>query len=232
MNKQTINQISLLSALTLGLALTASAQTMQSAAPAQEEPAVTDTGPGLVGTNYSELSFGYQKQEGAPRDLRDYEFTSNGSVFKNATLGVDANFAYDFLDGYADNFSYRRNEAQLGLTGYLKETWGKPFVTADAGIAWQNTAGVSQRGFAYTGTGGVEFQVLKNLALTPYLEYQAEPRLYNAGVSAGGLPDHILTYGVNAIYRISRDWSAMVGADLDEHSAKDWGLRGGVGYHF
>ena len=232
MNKTTIKQSRLLAALALGLALSASAQTMQDPGATQPAPAAADPGPGLVGTSYSELSFAYQRQTGAPRDLRDYGFTSNGSVFRNDTLGVDANFVYDYLDGHANGLGASRNEAQLGLTGFLREAWGKPFVTADAGMAWQNTGGVSRRGFAYTMTGGVEFQLLRNLALTPFVEYQAEPRLRGQGSPAASLPDHLLVYGVKATCRITRDWSASVGVDLDQHSERDWGLRAGVSYHF
>ena len=169
MNKPTIKQSSLLAALTLGLALSSSAQSMQDSANVPPSPAAAVPGPGLVGTNYSEFSFGYQRQEGAPKDLRDFELTSNGSVFKNDTVGLDANFVYDYLYGNSYGFNDHRNEAQLGLTGFLMETWGKPFVTADAGMAWQDAGGASQRGFGYTATGGVEFQVLKNLALTSVL---------------------------------------------------------------
>jgi len=229
MNKQTLRQHSLKAALALGLALSASAQSAPGAAGAS---AATDPGPGLVGTNYSELDFGYQRQQGEPKDLRDFQLTTNGSVFKGGDAGLDANFVYDYLYGDGLGFSDRRNLAQVGLTGYLMETWGKPFVTADAGMAWQDAGGASQRGFAYTATGGVEFQVLRDLALTPYVTYQAEPLLHGGAVPVANFPNHELYYGVKAIYRINREWSATLGADLDQHSANDWGLRAGVSYRF
>jgi hypothetical protein len=232
MNKQTITRYGLTGVVALSLVLSASAQSAQDSQGAPAERAPADPGPGLVGTNYSELSFGYQRQEGAPGDLRAYEFITNGSVFKNAEMGLDANFTYDYLNGDANGFSDRRNEAQAGLTGYLPETWGKPFVSADAGMAWQDAGDVSRKGFAYTLVGGVEFQVLKDLALTPYLEYQAEPHLYNHWLPAANFPDHLLAYGVKATYRITREWSTSLGADLDQHSGRDWGLRAGVDYHF
>jgi hypothetical protein len=232
MKKSITTQTCLLSALALGLALSASAQAVQGSPATSQDPSAADPGPGLVGTNYSELSFGYQRQSGAPKDLRDYEFLSNANVFNNASLGVDANFTYDYLNGRANGFSDRREELQLGLTGFLKETWGKPFLGADAGMAWQDAAGVSRKSLAYTVTGGVEFQVLKDLALTPFIEYQAEPHLYNRGLPAANFPNHVLDYGVKATYRITREWSASLSADLDQHSVKDWGLRAGVSYRF
>jgi hypothetical protein len=234
MKKTTLIQTSLASVLALGMAISASAQTMQAPAAGTPEPDTTPVayGPGLVGTNYSELSFGYQRQEGSPSDLRDYEFVSNGNVYRNGTVGADANFTYDYLDGSANGFSDHRDEAQLGMTGYLQETWGKPFITADAGMAWERAADVSRKSFAYTGIGGVEFQVLRNLALTPFIEYQAEPHLYDHGVPLANLEDHLVDYGVKATYRFTQAWNASLTADLDQHSEKDWGLRGGVSYRW
>jgi opacity protein-like surface antigen len=234
MKKITIIQTSLASVLALGMAISASAQAMRAPAAGTPEPDATQVaaGPGLVGTNYSELSFGYQRQEGSPSDLRDYELLSNGNVYRNSTVGADANFTYDYLDGSANGYSDHRDEAQLGMTGFLQETWGKPFITADAGMAWERAADVSRKSFAYTGIGGVEFQVLGNLALTPFIEYQAEPHLYNHGLPFANFPDHLLDYGVKATYRINQSWNASATADLDQHSASDWGLRGGLSYRF
>jgi hypothetical protein len=234
MKKITLIQTSLASVLALGMAISASAQTMQAPAAGTSEPDTTPVaiGPGLVGTNYSELSFGYQRQEGSPSDLRDYEFVSNGNVYRNGSVGADANFTYDYLDGSANGYSDHRDEAQLGMTGYLQETWGKPFITVDAGMAWERAADVSRKSFAYTGIGGVEFQVLRNLALAPFIEYQAEPHLYDHGLPLANLEDHLFDYGVKATYRFTPSWNASLTADLDQHSEKDWGLRGGVSYRW
>jgi hypothetical protein len=230
MKKTNITQTCLLSALALGLALSASAQSVQSSPP--PDAVAVDSGPGLVGTNYSELSFGYQKQGGEPSDLRDYEFVSNGSFYRQGMLGADANFTYDYLNGSAGGFRDYRQEIMLGVTGYMMQTWGKPFVTADAGMAWEHAAGASRKSFAYTTAAGVEFQVLRDLALAPFIEYQAEPHLYNHGLPFANFPDHLVDYGVKATYRITRQWNASLTADLDQHSDRDWGLRAGVSYHF
>jgi hypothetical protein len=232
MKKINTTQTSLVSVLALGLAISASAQSMQNSPANPPDSAAVDSGPGLVGTNYSELSFGYQRQEGSPSDLRDYEFVTNGNVYKNGSVGADANFTFDYVDGAAYGFSDHRDEAQFGLTGFLQETWGKPFITGDAGMAWERAADASRKSFAYTGIGGVEFQVLRNLALTPFIEYQAEPHLYNHGLPWANLEDHLVDYGVKATYSFTQNWNASLSADLDQHSEKDWGLRGGVSYRF
>jgi hypothetical protein len=238
MKKTNIKQNSLLGALALGLVLSASAQEVQNtsatsaASNAPAEPVAIDPGPGLVGTNYGELSFGYQKHEGSPSALRDYEFISNGNVYRQGMWGADANFTYDYLDGSANGFDDRREEAQLGLTGFMMESWGKPFLTADAGYAWQRAADVSRKSFAYTGIAGIEFQILRDLALSPFLEYQAEPHLYNHEEPVANFENHLFDYGVKATYRFSRTWNASLSADIDQHSDRDWGLRAGVSYHF
>ena len=214
-----------MSALVLGLAIPAFAQN----APTVQ---AVDPGPGLLGNNYSEVSFGYQKQEDAPKSLRDYQFVSNGTIFKQDTVGVDANFTYDYLSSGSSGFSDRRNVALVGVTGFLMEPWGKPFVTVDGGYAWQDAGGASRKSWAYTSTAGVEFQVLKNLALAPVVEYEAEPHLYYHGLPLTDLPDHQTYYGVKATYRITHQWSASLSADLDQHSTNDFGVRAGVSYRF
>jgi hypothetical protein len=238
MKKTNTTKTSLLSALALGLVLSASAQEVQNstttttASALPTEPVAVDPGPGLVGSNYSELSLGYEKQQGAPSILRDYEFVSNANVYREGTWGADANFTYDYLDGSAGGFNDHREEAQLGLTGFMLENWGKPFITADAGYAWQRAANVGRKSFAYSGIAGVEFQVLRDLALSPFLEYQAEPHLANHEVPVANFENHLFDYGVKATYRITRNWKASLSADLDQHSARDWGLRAGVSYRF
>lgn len=229
MKKSNAKQTCLAAVTAIGLAISAHGQSVQSA---PSDAVAADPGPGLVGNNYAELSFGYQRQEGAPSTLRDYGFVSNGNVYKNGSMGADANFSYDFLEGSASGFYDHRQEAELGLTGFLMETWGKPFLTADAGMAWERAAGASRKGFAYSGTGGVEFEVMRNLALAPFAEYQADPHLYNHGLPWANFEDHLLDYGVKATVRVTEQWHASVTADLDQHSDRDWGLKGGVSYRF
>ena len=222
----------LLSILSLGVALSASAQTMQnSPAATPPDPDGADPGPGLVGLSSAEVSFGYQRQENSPRDLRDYEFISTGPAYTEGILGVTGNFRYDYLEGSSNGYSDHRNEAQLGGTGFLMEPWGKPFLTGDAGMAWQVAGGTSRKGFAYTLDAGVEFQVTRDLDLAPFVEYQAEPHLYDRSPLAF-FPDHIMDFGVKATYRLAAMWRASVSADIDQHSAKDVGLRAGLAYRF
>jgi hypothetical protein len=222
---------SILSALALGAAAPAFAQeAVTSTTPSQA--AAVDPGAGQIGTSYSELSFGYQKIDGVPKDFRDYELLTNGAVYREGQLGFDANFRYDYLTADTADTSNRRSTALFGGTGYLLETWGKPFVTADVGYAWQEAANYSRRSVAFAFDTGVEFQVLKTLALTPYLEYVDAPLLYNRGLPAINFPNHLFTYGVKATAKITKEWSGSLGADLDSHSSNDFGLKASVSYRF
>lgn len=229
MKTTNIRKSCLLSVLALSAALSASAQSQP--APAAATAAV-DPGPGLVGTNYTELSFGYQRQAGAPGDVRDYELVSNGAFFREGIWGADANFTYDYTDGAAAGFSDRRNEALFGLTGYLTQSWGKPFLSGDAGMAWEHVGGVSRKSAAYTAAAGVQFEVLRSLSLSPFLQYDAEPHLYNHEPAVANFPDHVLEGGVKATYTVSRDWNVSLTASLDQYNSRDVGLRGGLGYRF
>jgi hypothetical protein len=219
----------ILFALALGGALSASAQTQP--APAADTP-VVDPGPGLVGTNYSELSFGYNREAGNPGAVRDYELVSNGAFYREGIWGADANFTYDYADATAAGFSDRRNEVEFGMTGYMTQSWGKPFLTGDAGMAWEHVGGVSRKSVAYTVAAGVQFEVLRNLALSPFLQYDGEPHLYNHAPAVANFPDHVLEGGVKATYSITRSWNVSLTASLDQYNSRDVGLRGGLSYRF
>ncbi len=211
--------------LCAGTSLSAWAQTVQ-------QQAAVDPGPGLVGTTYSEVEAGYQKQQGNPSHVRDLGFAYNQAIQKSGDWGLDANFSYAYLTGNAYGTRDYRNDAEVGLTAFMMQPWGKPFVTADGGYAWQNAGDVSRKGFIYTLTGGVEFQVLRDLALTPFMEYQAEPKFYNHERPVANFPDYGWDYGVKATYRFTREWSASVTLDLDQYSGSDLGVRAGVEYKF
>jgi hypothetical protein len=229
MKKITTKKTYLLAVLALGLTASASAQTMQGSSGA---PPAVDPGPGLVGTNYTELSYGYQHEESSPGALHDWRFVSNGAGYNQGIWGLDGNFTYDYLYGHGDGYSDHRNEALFGVTNYLLESWGKPFVTTDLGYAWERAAGVARKSFAYTFTGGVEFRVMQDLAISPYLSYEGEPHLYNHGLPAADFPNYLWEYGVKATYRLTRHWNASLGLDLDSQSGSDVGGRASVSYRF
>lgn len=233
MKKIKIEQTLLAAALALGLALSAKAQdaaAMSSAAP----PAAGATGysGGLLGTNYSGVSFGYLKANTNPDVFHDYSFVTNETVVREGSLGLDANFTYDYVTGSAFGFRDYRSEVLFGATGYMEEAWGKPFITVDAGWARQQTTGSISNSLAYNFSGGVEIPIVTRLTLTPYLTYDAEPHLRDHDPAAAYLPNYTWDYGVMANYRLSSEWSVSLAAQLDQHSTSDLGLRVGAAFHF
>ena len=165
MKKIKIEKTLLVAALTLGLAASASAQSTAavSAAPAT----VPDSYNGLVGANYTELSFGYLKEEATPDLFRDYQFVYNEPVRASGGIGFDANFTYDYMTGGAWGYHDYRSEPLLGATAYLLEGGGKPFVTADVGWALQQSADRVENSYAYALTAGAEFQLARAACADP-----------------------------------------------------------------
>ena len=236
MKRITLEKICLVAALALGPVLAVSAQSIQSsAAPyptaAPPAPAVAQ-GNGLLGSDYAEVDFGYDKEHGVPDLIHDYGFVYNQSVFRDGAWGTDANLGYDYLTGAAYGYHDYRDRAEAGLTEYFSSSWGSPFVTADAGGAWQRTRNVSRKSFAYDLTAGVEIPLAYNLFLTPFTEYQAEPHLYNHEIPLAFDPNHVWDYGVKATYRFTKTWSLSFGATLDQYSRNDLGYKAGLTCHF
>ncbi len=229
MKKITLEPICLLAVLALGAAAPASAQTLSSAAADSPSAIRPDSTYGLVGDTYSAVTLGFQKQQGAPGLLHDYEFVYNKALHKQGNWGIDGNLTYDYLTGSAFGVHDHRNLAEGGFTAYALEPLGKPFVTADAGGTWERWGNVSRKEFVYTLTAGVEVPLVRNLVLTPFAEYQAEPNHVGPPI---GFSDHVWNYGVKATCRITSQWSASVTGSLDQYNRNDFGYRLGVDYHF
>jgi len=235
MKKSIAGPINLLAALALGLTISASAQSLanspSSAAAPSPAPAAIDTG--LLGATYAQADFGYQKEAvGIPDILHDYGVVYNQSLFKEGSWGTDLNLTCDYRTGSAFAAHDYRDTGMAGLTEYLVQSWGDPFVTVDGGGAWQHADNVARKSFAYSFTGGVQFLVLPNLFLTPFTEYQAEPYLYNHEIRHAFSPDHDWDYGVKATYRLTPHWSLSFTADMDQYSRNDLGYLAGLSCSF
>ena len=216
-NTLTLKLISAL-AVTLGSAWGASAQT------------TTESTYGLLGSTYVGANFGYTHDtDGGPSVLHDYGVTYNQSVFYQEATGIDLTAGYDTLSGSKSGETTHRQAIDLGLTGYLTQPWGKPFVSGVLGWDWQRSNGQGSHSLAYTLSTGVEFQLLKSLVLTPEVSYVGTPRLVTAR-SAGNLPNFDWTYGAAFTYRIERNWSTSLGAYADRDRSLTY--KAGVSYHF
>jgi len=218
--------------------LAAAAACLASRAPAQTTPSTAAPGGqapaafGVVGTNYTDFTFGEDRRESfSPSVIHDYDFTYNQSVFSSELWGLDSNVRYDYAASGARGHSDHRQEVLAGTTAYMLQSWGKPFVSADAGYAWQRAGVVARKSFADDFTGGVEFQVLRQLAVSPFVEYQSEPHLWN-DIRNAFFPDRQWDYGVKATYRFTPQWGVSAGLQMDQFSRDDWGYRLGVNFHF
>jgi hypothetical protein len=232
MKKTKIESTIRLAAFAAALTVSAWAQSGPVGSGNPASPHDQDPSYGQLGDSYFEFDAGYQSNASSPGALHDYGIVSNTNLEKGNDWGIDGNFNYDYLTGGAYGFHDYRNEPQFGVTTYLSQFWGRPFVNGDFGWAWERDGGESHNSYAYTGMAGIEFQVLKPFVLTPFVEYQAEPNMHIDSPSAGDLPNHLWDTGVKGTYRLTQQLSASLGVDLDQYKASDWGYKAGVAFHF
>jgi opacity protein-like surface antigen len=200
-------------AVSLGLALSAAAQTADVAVPA--------AGWGLLGTNYSSLTYRYTDLDnGPPSALR-----GAGVEFNQAWQpGFDFTLGYDWARASAGSLRLTSQDLNAGVTAYTKLEWGKPFVQALAGWEWRRGGGASDSSFAYTLGTGVEFQVAQAFVVTPYLNF-VRATAFNR--SEGDL-------GVKGTYLLNRQWSLTAGVEYQaiSHAKDSTQYSLGVNYHY
>ena len=217
MNQKT-KLVSLISAAaaSLGLALSASAQTATA-----EVPASFGNGAALLGSGYTSVAYRYTDLDnGPPSALRGAVLTFNQPL----QAGLDFTLSYDWARASADPIRLTNQDLNAGVTAFSKLEWGKPYVQALAGWEWRRGAGFTGNSFAYTLGTGMEFQAASELALTPYINF----------VRATHFSQNEVDYGVKATYRITRQWGVTAGYEYDAvQHAKDRNVYTlGVNYHY
>ena len=80
----------------------------------------------------------------------------------------------------------------------------------------------------YTFGAGVEFQLLHNLVFTPFVSYEATPRIDT--VPATALNRFEANYGGKFTYRIDRNWGVSLGASADRD--RDLTYKAGLQFHY
>jgi hypothetical protein len=195
MNKKITIKTSLLAAgLILGLAAPGVAQTTggSSSAPA------ADLGKGLLGQSYASFGFSYTDAHKKPFDLQGLDFQYNQPL----NTGFDFNLA--LADEWSTRFAGTRNHEESAFANAIAFmpdlSWGRPFVGVGAGWIWEKHANVKDDSIAGDLTAGVEFQVTKELSLTPFGTYVAT-------TSSQINLDNRWVYGVKANYWITRQWA-------------------------
>ncbi|HNC23801.1 MAG TPA: hypothetical protein PLU52_06305 [Opitutaceae bacterium] len=209
----------LAAAASLGLVMTASAQSTVETASAPAP--VVENSAGLLGSGYTAVTFRYTDlDDGPPSALRGVAVEFNQPL----QAGYDFRLGYSWARASADPIRFTAQDLNAGVVAYTKLEWGRPFVQALAGWEWQRGLGSSDSSFAYTLGTGVEFAVAPAFALTPYINF----------VRSTGFNRSEFDYGVKATYRVNRQWSASVGWEYDavSHFKDRQTYSVGVNYHF
>lgn len=174
--------------------------------PLDQEPlqSTTAVGQGLLGQQYASLTYSYIDLD-APTHADNYNFGFNQPL----NIGLDAVFNYDYTQtGLIAGDRLSQHALTAGLRAFSNHfAWGKPYVEAGAGYAWQRYAGDRDNSFVWGVGVGAEFQVAPAFAVTPYVEYADAPDLAGSGT---------WTYGVKANYWIDSQWSVTGGIDRDD----------------
>lgn len=213
----------ILTAAFAGLALSGSAQTATNTPAPNDLSTATGTGYGLLGADYAGLEFGYTHHiDGAPSVLHRYGFVANRPATPlSSGVNVDAMFKYNYTTGSDSGLHAWQHDAMIGATGYLNMARLKPFLEGNVGWAWtNNNFRTKNDSFAYLVGAGAEVQVAERFVITPYANYRETPHFHS----------HVWTYGTKAAYRLTRQWSGLVGGEIDENHNIEY--RVGVNRHF
>jgi hypothetical protein len=210
--------IMLAATVTFGFAASAFAQDPAKAPPNPGAPVAL----GLLGGNYAGVAWNYYKlNDGPPAVARGATAFFNQSLDSNLDLGVD----YDWQRARAAGFSTTEQKLGLSLTGYSKQDWGKPFVTAGVDHAWRRGEVTGRHGsWGLAAESGVEFQAAAAWVVSPFVGWDRET----------GFNRSDLRYGARTTYRFTREWSATATAQwMDFKRGVDRaGYSLGVNYHF
>lgn len=194
---------SLLVAATLALGFGASARGDDSAIATSPTPA--DGGPGLLGQQYSTLSYGYVNFDDTSVHADNYTFEVN----KPLAFGLDGVFAYDYTRSEAVAGSRLK---QHGLTAALRAfsasySWGKPYVEAGVGHLWNRFGGTRDNAFLWEVAAGAELRVSSRAVVTPYVQYADVPELADEGT---------FNFGVKGSYWLDSRWAVTAGFEVDD----------------
>jgi len=205
MKKKIILKSFLLSAVAmLGLATSAFAGGDGSAAMTPAPAPET----GLLGQSYASLTYSYLNLANSPVNADNYNFSFNQPL----NAGFDAVFGYDWTQNGLDAGSRLNTQS---LTGMLRAfspsayVWGKPYVEAGVGYAWQRgTPAGRDNSILWEAAVGVELRLAPAFTLTPFVQYADTPDLAGNGT---------WKYGVKANYWVDHSWALTAGLARDDH---------------
>jgi len=215
MNQKTNHKILLLvAAVSLGLAVSARAADKAAASAPS-----SDNDLGLLGQTYGGLTFSDVNLHHSPVNADRYGFEYNRPL----NTGFDANFTFDRTqaDLRAGDRAYTQALDASLRSFSTSQRWGKPYVEAGIGYAWEKAGGVMDHSFAWIAGAGIEFQTTNALTVTPFVR----------GVRNVGFADRdTFEYGVKANYWVTRKWA--VAAAIDRNDRQDMAYQVGFNTRF
>ena len=198
--KTTIRTLLLASGLTFGIAASGFAQGTGASVPAPG----TDTGKGLLGQSYVSLAYGYT-------DLHQTSAHYSGLSFEyNQPLNTGFDFNLGIGDAWSSKYSGTRSRQQSvfpSAVAFIPDlSWGRPFIGVGAGWIWTKDASTRRNSFAYGMNTGVEFQVTKELSITPFVGY-TDATSFDV--------NNKWDFGAKANYWITDQWAMNAGISRD-----------------
>jgi len=192
----------LATALVLGLGVTARAQ--ETAAPAKSAPAASNLS--LLGQTYGTLTYSYLNQD----DVSSHGDTYSFSVNQPLAFGLDGVLSYDYSrSGTLAGARVKQHVLAGALRAFSTAyNWGKPYVEAGAGYAWNRYAGTRDNSFIWEIAAGAELQVTPQATLTPYVQYVEAPDLAGGGA---------WNFGAKASYWVDTQWAVTIGVLRDDN---------------
>jgi hypothetical protein len=168
--------------------------------------AVTSDAPGLLGTTYTGLDFGYTHHvESEPNALRRFGLVSSRPLIEEAR-NLDGAFRYNYTRGTGD-ITYQQHDVAMSFVGYAPLADTHAFFRGDLGWAWNKTGSETDNGFMFVVGVGLEILLSPRAALTPYINYKDSPHL---DVRA-------TWFGVQSLYRFDQAWSGTFTVQMDDH---------------
>jgi len=202
--------------LALGLAAAAGASFAQTSA--------SITPAGVLGQQYSELSFGLSDIRHISPNLYSTTLTGNLPIAKFAD--ASASYTYDWIKGAA--LKGHANTLATGARLFTALAGVKPFVGLGLGWQWSSLPGTRDNYAVWNASVGTEIGAGENFAVTPRI-------VYHDDMQRGSRSSQDWTYEVEGNYRLSGATAlfASVGFTDERHSSLDsWNYRAGVRMKF
>lgn len=200
-----IKNLLLTAALTLGLASLARADDSVFTTPSPSDAEAVAGNLGLLGQSHGTLAYSYINLDDTSAHADSYGFEMNNPL----SFGLDGVFAYDYTRSSAIAGSHISQHAlTLALRAFSSSfNWGKPYVEAGVGHAWNRFAGASENAFLWEAGAGIEFQLTSRATVTPYVQYRDVAELASEGT---------WNAGVKGSYWIDTSWAVTAGFARDD----------------